>query len=420
VPAAAEVPLEAGVRPVPPGTGVSLVLPCLDEAESVALCVREALDAMVAAGIDGEVVVVDNGSTDGSPEIATQAGARVVHEPRRGYGQALRTGFEASHHDIVMMGDADFTYDFTKIPLLVAPVANGEADLVLGSRLDSATRETMPFLHRYLGTPAITFLTARACGRRVVTDSQSGYRAFRKDCLPQLGLSSTGMELASEMLIKAARAGLEIQEIPTGYRPRIGESKLSTWSDGWRHLQLILMLAPDVLLIGPGAVLLGLGVVMLSLAFISPSGVGIGSLRWQPVFFSGIAIVIGVLALLAGTVIAHYSSVATPVVRRRYEFVGRPTFPRRCVGAGAILILLGLVVNLVLFLTWVAGDGPSEHSFGLASLSQSLILVGAILGSFGLISRFLRVRSETEPDATPRGAGDRTATTPAGDTGPDR
>src|SRR4051812_21914741 len=137
------------------------------------------------------------------------------------------------------MGDADFTYDFSKIPLLIAPVARGEADLVLGSRLDAATRETMPFLHRYLGTPAITFLTARACGRRVVTDSQSGYRAFRKDSLPKLGLTSTGMELASEMLIKAARAGLEIQEIPAGYRPRIGESKLSTWSDGWRHLQLI-------------------------------------------------------------------------------------------------------------------------------------------------------------------------------------
>ena len=157
----------------------------------------------------------------------------------------------------MVMADADFTYDLGRIPDLVGPIIEGRADFVLGSRLDSATRSTMPFLHRFIGTPVLTFLTARACGRRVVTDSQSGFRAFTREIARKHDPERVGMELASEMLINSARAGLRIEEIQTGYRPRIGQSKLETWADGWRHLTLIFMLAPDLLLIGPGLVLLG-------------------------------------------------------------------------------------------------------------------------------------------------------------------
>ena len=138
--------------------------------------------------------------------------------------------------------------------------------MALATRLDGATRESMPLLHRYLGTPVITFLTSRACGRKVTGDSQTGYRAFRRDRMLELGLRSDGMELASEMLIKAARGGLRIRDIEGGYAPRIGESKLDTWSDGWRHLMLILLLAPDLLLIGPGLVLATAGLLALGLA----------------------------------------------------------------------------------------------------------------------------------------------------------
>src|SRR5829696_7772804 len=154
-----------GARP-PLARSVSLVLPCLNEVESVGMCVKEALDAMSASGIDGEVIVVDNGSTDGSPEAAARAGARVIHEEIKGYGAALRAGFATSANDILIMADADFTYDLMRIPDLIAPVVAGEQDLVLASRLTGTNRETMPFLHRYVGTPALTFLSARACGRR--------------------------------------------------------------------------------------------------------------------------------------------------------------------------------------------------------------------------------------------------------------
>ena len=379
---------------------VSVVLPCLNEEGSVGLCVNEAREAFAVSGLRGEVVVVDNGSTDASAEVALASGARVIEEPRPGYGSALLAGFEASRGEVIVMADADFTYDFTRIPDLVRLVREGRADLVLGSRLDSATRGTMPFLHRFVGTPLLTFLTARACGRRVVTDSQSGFRAFCRDALAVMGLTSTGMELASEMLINSARAGLRIEEVQTGYRPRIGQSKLATWSDGWRHLLLIFMLAPDLLLIGPGLTLLILGSAMLCVSFLHPTGVEIGSIVWQPVFFSGIAVVLGMEALLAGAVLAHTSSVTPTGVAQRFAFVGEPSFPNRCVAAGVAMAILGLALNLLLFLLWLRDEirTPLSH-FGLASLSQSLIIVGGTVATFGVLSRFQRARAAREPAA---------------------
>jgi hypothetical protein len=397
---------------------VSLVLPCLDEAGSVGACVSEALDAMRAAGLRGEVVVVDNGSTDGSPELAEAAGARVIHESRRGYGSALRAGFAAAHGEVLVMADADCTYELDRIPELVAPILADEADLVLGSRLDSATRRTMPLLHRFVGTPVLTFLTARACGRRVVTDSQSGFRAFKRDVLPRMGLTTTGMELASEMLIRSARAGLRISEIQMSYRPRVGESKLSTWSDGWRHLQLIFLLAPDLLLIGPGLVLFVLGVAMLAVAFIDPNGLEVGSLVWQPVVFSGIAMVLGMQALLAGAVLANTSSVTVPGVKRRFAFVGADSFPGHCGLAGVLAVLGGILIDAILFGYWLTDTELPVSELGLTSLAQSLIIIGSTMATFGLVSRFVRARPDGDAAATPREASDRTPTTPVVHTAP--
>jgi len=278
----------------------------------------------------------------------------------------------------------------------------------------------MPFLHRYVGTPAITFLTARACGRRVVRDSQSGYRAFRRDAVAGLDLQGTGMELATEMLIRAARGGLRITEVETGYGPRVGESKLSTFKDGWRHLQLILLLAPDLLLVGPGLALFGLGLVLLGVGFAYPTGVDVGSLRWQPVFFSGIALVTGLQAALAGAVLAHHSSIVAPGVRRRFAFVGSGSLPGRSLAAGLILVATGLALNLVLLARWLGGNpSPSGQGYGLAALSQALIILGATLVSFGAVSRFLLSQRGLLPGGRPRASADRTPRSAAPDTAPD-
>ncbi|MGH9227200.1 MAG: glycosyltransferase [Acidimicrobiales bacterium] len=379
------------------------MLPCLDEREAVGSCVRQARDALAAAGLVGEVIVVDNGSTDGSAEVATAAGARVIAEPRRGYGRALRTGFERTDADVVVMADADGSYDMARIPDLVRPVLDGNADMVLATRLDGSTRRSMPPLHRYVGTPAITFLTSRACGRQVTGDSQTGYRAFLRDRMLGLGLRSDGMELASEMLIKAARDGLRIRDIKGDYAPRIGESKLDTWADGWRHLALILLLAPDLLLIGPGLLLATAGLAALGLTFAQPDGVVNGSARWQPVFFSGIALVLGLQALLGGAILANASPVSA-ASRRRFAFLDDPRLPNRALALGVVAVLCGLTIDVALFLAWwndTSSSPTTGVAFGFASLAQILLILGGTVALCGVIARFVRRNGASTPPQHP-------------------
>jgi glycosyltransferase involved in cell wall biosynthesis len=383
---------------------VTVVLPCLNEEAAVGGCVRTALASIARAGWTGEVVVVDNGSTDGSAVAAEAAGARVVGEDRPGYGRALRTGFRRAQGDIVVMADADGTYDLERLEEVVGPVMAGDADMVLATRLEGATTETMPFLHRYLGTPVITFLTSRACGQRVTSDSQTGYRAFRRADLPAMDLAGTGMELASEMLIKSSRAGLRIAEVPVEYKERIGESKLNTWSDGWRHLMLIFGLAPDLLLIGPGASLTGVGLAFLVLAFMNPSGIEIGSARWQPLFLAGVALVMGVQAVLAGLVISTESPIAYRSKDRRAGRWLEP-LPVKAFVLGVVLILCGLSIDVGLFFSWL-GESASPTTgprLGFATVASTCLILGGTFATFGVVLRFVRSRpgARRAPSAAP-------------------
>jgi glycosyltransferase involved in cell wall biosynthesis len=214
-------------------------MPCLDEVGAVGLCVEEARAVLAAAGLPGEVVLADNGSSDGSAAAAARVGARVVRESRRGYGRAVLAGVRAARADVVVIADADSSYDLSHLPELVRPVLDGSADLVLGQRLTTAEPSSMPLLHRYVGTPVLSYLISRVCGMELPRDSQTGFRAFDRRALLALDLDGDGMEFASEMLIKAARARLRIAEVDVGYRVRIGRSKLRPLADGWRHLRLI-------------------------------------------------------------------------------------------------------------------------------------------------------------------------------------
>jgi glycosyltransferase involved in cell wall biosynthesis len=374
----------APVRPAGTET-ISVVLPCLNEASSVALSVREALDALASAGLAGEVIVVDNGSTDESARIAAAEGARVVFEQQPGYGQALQTGVAHARGAIVVMADCDNTYDLKQLPQLIEPLLHDQADLVLGCRLESATHTSMPFLHRYVGTPVLSYLVRRASGSLPVRDSQSGFRAFRRKTLLSLGLRSTGMEFASEMLIRASDEGLRITEIPTNYRPRIGESKLDTVGDGWRHLRLILLLAPHLLLFGPGVVLFLGGLGLSILALISPAGLEIGSLRWQPVFFSTIAISLGLDMAIGGMVLAYRSSLVAKSARRKFGFVGQRGFPALCVRAGVAAALIGLATDGYLFLLTVSASHPLSPGSAVAAAAQSLLIAGCSLATLGFL-----------------------------------
>jgi glycosyltransferase involved in cell wall biosynthesis len=239
---------------------VSVVIPCLNEAESIERCVRQAREVLDEHGIAGEVVVVDNASEDDSAATAAAAGARVVREPRRGYGSAYLAGFAAAHGDYIVMADADLTYDFGDIPRFVTELDAG-GQLVMGDRMDNIRPGAMPWLHRYVGNPILTGILNLffATG---VKDAHCGMRAVRREVLPALDLRTTGMEFASEMVIRASKEGLDIRQVPIEYRPRHGESKLSSFRDGWRHLRFLLVHSPTYLFVVPGAVMAGLGAVV--------------------------------------------------------------------------------------------------------------------------------------------------------------
>jgi glycosyltransferase involved in cell wall biosynthesis len=238
---------------------VSVVMPCLNEEENIRRCVTRAREVMEREGIDGEVVVADNGSEDRSAEIAAEAGARVVHERRRGYGSAYLAGFAVARGRYIVMADADLTYDFGEIPRFIAKLDEG-ADLVMGDRMGNIQPGAMPWLHRYVGNPVLTGVL-NLFFHTGIKDAHCGMRALRRRVLPALDLRTTGMEFASEMVIRAAKERLDVRQVPILYHPRGGVSKLSRFSDGWRHLRFLLVHSPTYLFIVPGAVMAALGML---------------------------------------------------------------------------------------------------------------------------------------------------------------
>lgn len=358
---------------------VSIVMPCLNEEQTVAICVSKARGWLDKAGLHGEVIVVDNGSSDRSVELATEAGARVVHERRRGYGQTYLRGFTEARGEFIVMGDSDDTYDFSDLSALIEPLKHG-ADMVVGNRFSGGISQgAMPWAHRYIGSPIINFVIRLFFGTRI-GDSQSGLRAFRRNVPERLMLRSGGMELASEMIVSASRAGMTITEVPAPYNVRQGESKLNTVRDGWRHIRYLLLAAPDFLFTLPGLAMMGLGVVTTVLSFAVPTGVEIGSLSWQPVFAGTILLAIGANSTLAGVAAKLYGASHGFRTEDRWVRLYRRLFHlERILGLAALLFLAGLVIDGLLFFVWTSGSALALGS-RLAALAQTLLIVGAELG----------------------------------------
>ena len=239
---------------------VSVVMPCLNEEETLGTCIQKAQNTLEELDIQGEVIVADNGSTDASVEIAERLGARVVHQPLRGYGAAYLAGIAAAEGQYIVMGDSDDTYDFTDLERFITPLRDG-CDFVIGNRLKGEILPgAMPKLHRYLGNPVLTGIL-NVLFRSGVSDAHCGMRSFTREAYQQMELQTTGMEFASEMVIKAIKTDLKIKEIPIIYYPRKGESKLNSFRDGWRHLRFMLMLSPTYLFLIPGILLFLLGLI---------------------------------------------------------------------------------------------------------------------------------------------------------------
>jgi len=249
-----------------PGSTIelSVVMPCLNEAETLEQCIRKAQNAMQDAGIEGEIILADNGSHDGSIEIAERLGARVVRITERGYGNALMGGIAAAAGEFVMMGDADASYDFSHIPRFLQPLRDG-ADLVMGNRFAGGiAKGAMPPLHQYFGNPALSWLGRLFFRNRSVGDFYCGLRAFRKNSYERMGLRTTGMEFATEMVVKATLLRLRIAEVPTTLSPdgRSRPPHLRTWRDGWRTLRFFLLYSPRWLFLYPGLLLVLFGTLL--------------------------------------------------------------------------------------------------------------------------------------------------------------
>lgn len=375
---------QSGFEPATDAPLVSIVMPCLNEEGTVGICVAKARRWIAESGVPGEVIVVDNGSTDESVPIAVSAGARVIQEERRGYGSAYLRGFAEARGEYIVMGDSDDTYDFSDLSPLLEPLENGY-DMVLGNRFQGGLEaEAMPWAHRYVGTPVINFLIRLFSGVRI-GDSQSGLRAFRRTANARLRLNSAGMELASEMIVRAARSGWRITEVPTRYYARQAPSKLSTVRDGWRHLRFLLLAAPDFLFVIPGLLMTALGILVTVLGFAAPSGVTVGSVTWQPVFAGTILLAIGVNSALLGVIAKIHACARGLLPEDGWVRVYRRSFRLETVLLlAAILVLTGGLLDIGLFFVWTGG-AQLANGLQLGSLAQSLLIVGAELGMSGFL-----------------------------------
>ncbi|NCS06964.1 MAG: glycosyltransferase family 2 protein [Microcystis aeruginosa G13-07] len=322
-----------------PTLELSIVMPCLNEAETLSTCIGKARDYLERHKIAGEVLIADNGSSDGSQEIATNSGARVVPIPERGYGSALRGGIAAAKGQYIIMGDADDSYDFTNLSPFLEKLRQGY-DLVMGNRFQGGIKPgAMPVLHKYLGNPVLTWLGrlffGSPCG-----DFHCGLRGFSKRAIEQLNLRTTGMEFASEMVVKASLYGLKITEVPTTLSPdgRSRPPHLKTWRDGWRHLRFLLMYSPRWLFLYPGLALMFLGFVATIWFMTQP--------KVHTLLYSATALIIGfqIVSFAIFTKAFAISEGLLPEDRKLRRFLRY------------INLEVGLIIGLILFLLGIGGS----------------------------------------------------------------
>jgi glycosyltransferase involved in cell wall biosynthesis len=386
---------EPRLAPARDAVAVSVVIPCLNEAESIAQCVTTAQRVLRENGLDGEVVVVDNGSEDGSATLAQLAGAHVVEEPRRGYGSAYLAGFAVARGNYIVMIDADLTYDFEEIPRFVQELDRG-AELVMGNRMQAVQPGAMSMLSR-IGNPLLSgFLNLLF--RTPVRDAHCGMRAIRRDVLPALALQATGMELASEMVIRAARGGLDIREVPIALHPREGESKLSPFRDGWRHLRLMLVYHPNFLFLFPGAFLGALGALLMALVFARASLFGH--------FFYVHTLIGGSLLVVVGTQLVGFGlcgrSYAVYHLGDRdawFERLGSRVKLEHGLLLGLALIAVGLAIGAVIIGGWIAHGLGSLSQERMTILAATLVIVGVQIFFTSFLLSLLGLRRRSRADA---------------------
>lgn len=365
------------------------MMPCLNEAETVATCVGKARAFLERHGIAGEVLVADNGSTDGSQALAERAGARVVPVTEKGYGAALMGGIGAARGRFVAMGDADDSYDFLGLLPFVERLRAGD-DLVMGNRFAGGIAQgAMPPLHRYLGNPVLTAI-GRLFFRAPVRDFHCGLRAFRRDAILALDLRTTGMEFASEMVVRSVLAGLRVSEVPTTLRPdgRSRAPHLRSWRDGWRHLRFLLLYSPRYLFLLPGTVLAVAGLAVIAWLLPGPRVVAGVGFDVHTMLFAAAAVLLGAQSLFFAVFTKTFASESGLVPRdarvdRLYRYVSLET---GLVVSGVVL-LAGLALAVASVTSWArTGYGAMDVGRTMRLVIPAMLLM--VLGAQGMLASF--------------------------------
>jgi glycosyltransferase involved in cell wall biosynthesis len=330
-------------------------MPCLNEAETLATCIDKAMKSLKELGIDGEVLIADNGSTDGSQEIARQHGARVVSVEKKGYGAALQGGIAASTARFIIMGDADDSYDFGNLGPFVAELRNG-TDLVMGNRFKGGIAPgAMPFLHKYLGNPVLSFI-GKLFFKAPCNDFHCGLRGFNREAIMALGLRTYGMEFASEMVVRACMAGLKIVEVPTTLS-KDGRSKaphLNTWRDGWRHLRFLLMYSPRWLFFYPGLALFLTGILVSALLWSGPVAIGNTKFDFNTFAFANLLVILGFQSISFAAIVRKNTTQSglMPPSAKYAHFLEAMTLERMLLFSLGLFII-GLYLFLYCFFYWM-------------------------------------------------------------------
>ncbi len=380
--------------PQPEAVEVTILLPCFNESRTVGRCVRAALAWLAASGTKGEVIVVDNGSSDDSAALATEAGARVLVEPERGKGHAVAAGIAAAAGAIVVLADSDGTYDLEHLDPLVEPLRGGY-DMVTGNRLAGEMEPgSMPWLHRHIGNPVFSGLIGLITRQRF-GDCLSGLRAFRREAWERMAPQATGFELESEICLRAGRRGLRLAEVPVPYAARQAQSKLRAVTHGWEIARFIVLDSADIIFFVPALFALVLGIVSLAVGTIATHGVEVGTSLWQPVFAGGILIP-GATALmtlgLAAKWLAWRRGISPPGRLVRAVTGSWPAFEILLFGGIAALIA-GLALDGFLLFRW-STDNPPPLPLGLGAVAQAMVVTGLNMMVAALLLGVLRMASE--------------------------
>ncbi len=380
---------------------LTILMPCLNEAETLAICIKKANQWIAESGVAAEVVIADNGSTDGSQDIAQSLGARVVPVKERGYGAALFHGSMAAAGEWIIMGDSDDSYDFSKLDAFVEKLKQGY-DLVMGNRfLGGIAPGAMPWKNKYIGNPVLTWI-GRLLFKCPAKDFHCGLRAFRKDAFLKMDLRTTGMEYASEMVIKATLFKMKIAEVPTTLS-KDGRSRpphLRPWRDGWRHLRFMLLFSPRWLFIIPGLTLALISLVIYLALLTGPLKIGAVSFDVHTLFFAGAGIILGYLSFSFG-VIARMFGIREGLLGEHAVLEKVRTSPVLEVGgiAGLALILFGLVSGGCALSEWGQQNFGALSSQGLlrqVSFSTVLILSGGVTLMTSLLIGFLALPTKNK------------------------